>query len=369
MSIEDSFSRLEPDSILNAVEREGFIPTGRFQQLNSLENRVYAVYVEPVDMEGQSVSALVIKFYRPLRWTVDQILEEHRFLYDLKEAQVPACCSLVLSNGSTVGTAGEYNYSIWPRSAGRIPDEFTPGMLSSIGRALALLHAVGEARSHVYRPRMDSRRMFLEPLEYLKDCGILPAQLRHRFSVAAATCAALMDERFQGLPFHRIHGDCHWGNLLHDGASLRFLDFDDTVTGPAVQDIWMIAPAVDERGAAERGILLDAYRTVKPFADEWLSAIDLLRAARAVYYDAWIARRWTDPSFPGTFPHFGSVEYWEQETLDLENFLSDHDANVKKAQADSKKNDTADETDARGDDSAGKRLSNKDFFWDWEGDE
>jgi Ser/Thr protein kinase RdoA (MazF antagonist) len=370
MLIPDSFSRLEPDLILSAVEQEGFIPTGRFQQLNSLENRVYAVHIDPIDIEDRTIDRLVIKFYRPLRWTLDQILEEHQFLNDLKDAQVPACCSLILKNGIAVGIAGEYLYSLWPRSPGRIPDEFTLDMLSAIGRALALIHTVGESRSQVHRPRMDSRKMFYEPLEYLLDQGTLPEQSRDRFSAAAKTCATLMEVRLAVLPSHRIHGDCHWGNLLHDGVSLRFLDFDDTLTGPAVQDIWMIAPALDEKGITERQVLLDAYREVKPFSDEWLSAIDLLRAARAVYYSAWIARRWADPSFPKTFPHFGSSEYWEQETLDLENFLNDHDAHMKKVQAEKIKNITLDrrnESDAKdGDATPGERLTNKDFFWDWE---
>jgi Ser/Thr protein kinase RdoA (MazF antagonist) len=375
MPIQDSFSNLKPDLILSAVEREGFFPTGRFQQLNSLENRVYAVYIDPtdycpLDQENRTIDRLVIKFYRPFRWTQDQILEEHRFLNDLKDAQVPVCCSLTLKNGSAIGTIGGYSYSLWPRSPGRIPDEFTPEMLSSVGRALALIHTVGESRLHIHRPRMDSRKMFLEPLEYLLDQGTIPGQFSDRFSIAAKTCANLMDERLAVLPFHRIHGDCHWGNLLHDGVSLRFLDFDDTLTGPAVQDIWMIAPAVDEIGIGQRLILLDAYRTVKPFDDQWLSAIDVLRVARGVYYSAWIARRWADPSFPKTFPLFGSNEYWEQETLDLENFLNDHDANRKKMQAEEIKEAATDrgkKTDAQDDDSSPeKQPTNKDFFWDWE---
>jgi Ser/Thr protein kinase RdoA (MazF antagonist) len=370
MSMPDSFSSLGPDSILSAVEREGFFPTGRFQQLNSLENRVYTIYIDPVEQQGRSIDRLVIKFYRPLRWTRDQILEEHRFLNDLNDAQVPVCCSFVLKNGSAIGAAGDYMYSLWPRSPGRIPDEFTPEMLSLVGRALALIHLVGESRSQVHRPRMDSRKMFMEPLAYLSNEGILPEQFRERFFVAAKTCAAIMEERLSVLPFHRIHGDCHWGNLLHDGASLRFLDFDDTLTGPAVQDIWMIAPAVDESGSDQRRVLLDAYRTVKPFNDEWLSAIDILKVARTVHFSAWIARRWADPSFPKTFPQFGSNEYWEQETLDLENFLNDRDAHMKEIQAEKMRETRSglkNESDARDDDSTpGNRLTNKDYFWDWE---
>jgi hypothetical protein len=68
-----------------------------------------------------------------------------------------------------------------------------------------------------------------------------------------------------------------------------------------------------------------------------------------VHYAAWIARRWDDPSFPPTFPHFGSEEYWQNETRDLE----EQQTRIESADA-----------EAAGVAGAAPELTNKDFFWD-----
>jgi Ser/Thr protein kinase RdoA (MazF antagonist) len=85
----------------------------------------------------------------------------------------------------------------------------------------------------------------------------------------------------------------------------------------------MIAPAIDAQGLAQRDILIAGYRSVRPFEDSWISAINPLKAARYVHYAAWVAKRWEDPAFKNAFPAFGSPEYWESETKDLEGILVD----------------------------------------------
>ena len=70
------FDALTPDFILQAVESQGLICDGRIFPLNSYENRVYQVGIE--DSEP-----LIAKFYRPGRWTGEQIREEHEFCFEL----------------------------------------------------------------------------------------------------------------------------------------------------------------------------------------------------------------------------------------------------------------------------------------------
>lgn len=313
------FASLDPDLILSTAERAGFPITGQFQQLNSLENRVFALSVEP------GAAQIVLKFYRPQRWSLAQIAEEHGFLADLAADAFPVCSPLNLApitcattSLPTVGKAGDYFFAAWNRSAGRIPDEFNAAMLQSFGSQLARMHEIGARRPAPARQRLNADTFIRGPLDFLRQGNFLPPSLRDRYFSIARDAADALDRELERMPTQRIHGDCHWGNLLAQGDNLYFLDFDDFVVGPAVQDLWMIAPAIDPLGIQQRELVLEGYRRVRPFDNAWLNAIGPLRAARYVYYAAWIARRYQDESFPRAFPHFGSAEYWESETKDLE---------------------------------------------------
>ena len=128
------------------------------------------------------------------------------------------------------------------------------------------------------------------------------------------------------MPTHRIHGDCHFGNLVWAAGGPTFLDFDDMLVGPAAQDVWMLAPSSDQHGRRQRALLLDAYRSFRAFSDEWLRLVEPLRALRYVHYATWIARRWQDPSFQRTFSHFGTLLYWQQQVQDLREQIARIDA-------------------------------------------
>mgnify|MGYP000563068488 CR=1 FL=1 len=70
------FDALSPDLLIDAVESQGFVSDGRFLALNSYENRVYQIGIE-------DSSPIIGKFYRPNRWSKEQILEEHQFCFEL----------------------------------------------------------------------------------------------------------------------------------------------------------------------------------------------------------------------------------------------------------------------------------------------
>jgi Ser/Thr protein kinase RdoA (MazF antagonist) len=316
MNTDEQFFHLTPDSIIKALEESGFSPTGQFLQLNSLENRVYSLMLD----DGSHV---VTKFYRPGRWTSDQIREEHEFIKDLDDAEVPVCSPLVLANGSTFMQSSGIYFAVWKRTGGRIPDEFSDSMLMMIGRLIARLHNVGGVRASKFRVKMNSENFIMRPFQFLVEKGFLSANIIPRFEKCVKDATHALNCALEGVPLFRIHGDCHWGNLLHNGDRFFFLDFDDFVTGPAVQDIWMIAPAVDARGIVQREVLLEGYRQFRPFEARWLNAVNPLRAARYINYAAWIARRIDDPSFKTVFPNFGTEEYWERETSDLEMIIRD----------------------------------------------
>lgn len=349
-----SFFALGPEQVLDAVESVGLRPTGHVSALTCLENRVHDVKLE----DGRHV---VIKFYRPERWSREALLAEHRFLADLREAEVPVCAPLVGPDGETLHESTGIFFALWPRTGGRSPAELKDEDVAVLGRLLARIHAVGSARPAPHRPTLDGAHYGLEPLAFLEKRGFLPERCARRFRAAVEAVVSIYDAWSAGVPRHRIHGDCHFGNLLRgpaDGATgdaWYFLDFDDFLVGPAVQDVWMLLPGRDADGARQRSLLLDAYRTFRAFDPRWLRLVEPLRALRFVRYAAWIARRWEDPAFPSAFPHFGSAEYWERETVDLEEqlrLIGRGDDALPGAVA------------ARATGDEGRELGNEDFFWD-----
>ncbi len=343
------FFRLTPEWVLRAVEAGGFLPTGHCSALNSLENRVYDVRLE----DGRHV---VAKFYRPERWSREAILAEHAFLADLREAEIPVCAPLAFPDGSTLHRVEDIWYAVWPRTGGRAPDELSDAQIGVLGRLVARIHNVGAAREAPARRRLTADAFLREPLEALESRGRLPPFCADRYRRAALRVAEVYEERSRGVPVHRIHGDCHAGNLLEGREGLFFLDFDDFVIGPAVQDVWMLVPGRDAEGDRQRRLLIEAYRQFRAFDERWLALVEPLRALRFVHYAAWIGRRWEDPAFPPTFPHFGTDDYWENETRDLEEQLRRIEAGPQGVEG------------GPGESSRGAEeppeLTNKDFFWD-----
>ena len=63
------YAVLTPDRVIDAVESTGRLSDARILALNSYENRVYRVGIE--DQEP-----VIVKFYRPQRWSEQQIDEE-----------------------------------------------------------------------------------------------------------------------------------------------------------------------------------------------------------------------------------------------------------------------------------------------------
>lgn len=338
------FHRLGPAAALDAVEAAGLRPTGQCAPLRFLENRVYDVRLE-------DERHVVVKFYRPGRWSREALLDEHRFLLDLRDAEIPVCAPLRLPDGGTLGALAGVFFGVWPRTGGREPEEFSDQDLEILGRLLARVHAVGATRAAPNRPRLSAEGFFLQPLERLEAGGFLPAARARPYRAAVEEAARVYADRSGGVPFHRIHGDCHPGNLLRGREGWFFLDFDDFVVGPAVHDVWMLVPGRDAEGARQRERLVAAYRQFHDFDARWLELVEPLRALRFLRIAGWIASRWEEAPFRSTFPHFGTDDYWERETLDLEQQVARLRAAVPGA--------PGGETLAEA-----RELTNQDFFWD-----
>lgn len=323
------FFELTPDRVLQAVESAGFQVTGRCQALNSFENRVYDVELDAEMFGGEkpvhpSAHRRVVKFYRPGRWSKEQILEEHQFIRDLGEAEVPAVAPLDFPGGGTLrwlagaeAGAGIW-YSVFPKVGGRAPDELTHEQLSWIGRLLGRVHAVGAGKDAPHRVRLTPETYGLRNLAFLRDGKWIPLEFESRYASAVEKICEAARPLFRDAVTHRLHGDCHLGNLLWNQESYFFIDFDDMVVGPPAQDLWLLIPGRDEESRAQLEAMLEGYVEMRPFDRSQLRLIEILRALRYVHYAAWIARRWEDPAFPAAFPQFGSHQYWSEQTDDLE---------------------------------------------------
>lgn len=309
------FNDLTPEAVLDAVETDGRRCTGRFIILNSYENRVY-------QLELEDDTWVVGKFYRPGRWSKETILAEHTFLAELQAVEIPTACPLVIRNGETIGEINGIMFSVFPRIGGRTPDELTDEQASMLGRLIARIHNIGAVHDAPERLRLDPATYGEMNLRYLIENDLLPPEAKDAYTMTATQLIETIKPLFENVPTHRIHGDCHLANLIHTSKGFVFLDFDDMVTGPAVQDIWMMVPSFDEYGARQRDILLDAYREFRDFDPAWLRLVEPLRALRFIHYSAWIARRRHDPTFQKTFDYFGTTQYWQKETQDLREQLA-----------------------------------------------
>jgi Ser/Thr protein kinase RdoA (MazF antagonist) len=306
------FAGLAPDCVLDALASVGVFGDGRLLALNSYENRVYQVGVE----DGPPV---VVKFYRPQRWSDAAIVEEHAFVEELVAAEVPAVPARVLQ-GSTLHAYGGFRFAVFERRGGRAPELDDPLTLEWLGRFIGRIHAVGAARPFTHRPTLDAHSFGREPRDYLVASGLLPPELQ-------ATYASVVDQALEGVarcyeragavaPI-RLHGDCHTGNVLWTDAGPHFVDFDDARMGPPLQDLWMLLSGERRDMVRQLGDLLAGYEAFCGFDPRQLYLLEALRTLRLIHYSAWLARRWDDPAFPAAFPWFATQRYWQDRVLEL----------------------------------------------------
>ena len=305
-----TFFGLTPDRVLHAVEVGGLRCTGRCLPLRAFENRVYEVELE-------DERRLVVKFYRPGRWSRATIEDEHRFLADLTAAEVPAVAPLDLGTGRTLNEIDGIMYAAFPKVRGRTLDELDAENRRRIGRTIGRLHAVGAARPAPHRPRLDVQRYVREPVDVLMAGDFIPGSLAPRYRDVALRIAGAVEAPLATAPAQRIHGDLHWGNILWASDGPILVDFDDCLMGPPVQDIWLLGRGNNEEARKMREDLIEGYELFREFDRSTLPLCEPLRALRIIYISGWIARRWEDPSFPPAYPNFRDARYWMQEYEEL----------------------------------------------------
>ncbi len=308
------FSSLLPEAIFEAAEHLGGRCTGRFLALNAMENRVY-------DIEYENGTHCVIKFYRPGRWSRETILSEHQFLCALHAEEVPVVAPLQDGNGNSLFEKNGLFFAIFPKRPGRLEPELNREQLIRVGRYLARIHNVGARMKGVARQKLNPQTYGRDCLVYLQQNGAIPKNLGERYKTIVFSICDRIENYFERFEPILLHGDCHAGNILWQGENPYFIDFDDMLYAPPVQDIWMVTGSDDEYGKEMRNILLGAYESMRSFDEESLLLIEPLRALRMIYFSAWIAKRWGDGAFKAAFPTFDTERYWQEQVEALSNQL------------------------------------------------
>jgi Ser/Thr protein kinase RdoA (MazF antagonist) len=312
-----AFSSLNPDMVFDAMHDAGYQCDGRLLALNSYENRVYQLGVE-------DASPLVVKFYRPHRWTDAQILEEHAFVASLYAAEIPVVAASFGKHGSTLQHFRECRFAVFPSQGGRAPELDRPDTLEWLGRFIGRIHAVGRQSSFFHRPSITLETFGSQALSYLLARRCIPEDLLPAYTAAANLMlenVALCYERAGIVGMLRLHGDCHMGNVLWTESGLHpgphFVDFDDSRMGPAIQDLWMLLSGSRLEMQNQMSDILTGYEDFSEFDPNELHLIEALRSLRLLHYSSWLAQRWEDPAFKLAFPWFNTQRYWQDRILEM----------------------------------------------------
>ena len=301
-----NFQTLHPDTIMDALFEQGIRVDSGLTPLNSYENRVY-------QFQDEDRRRFVVKFYRPERWSVDQILEEHQFAIELLEDEVPVAAPLAF-NGQTLLSHQGFHYAIFPSVGGRQFEADNIDQMEAVGRYLGRLHQTGRKQPFTWRPTIGLDEYLVEPRKLFEHAQLIPSAQKAAFLKATDTLIAAVTERWHtNFDSLRLHGDCHAGNILWREGPL-FVDLDDSRNGPAIQDLWMLLNGDKAEHRMQLETIIEAYEEVSEFETSEIELIEPLRAMRLVYYLAWLMRRWDDPAFPKNFPWLTGEDYWQRQT-------------------------------------------------------
>ncbi len=304
------YDRLTPELVIDAVESTGRLTDLRIFPLNSYENRVYQVGMD----EGDPV---IVKFYRPERWSEAQILEEHDFSYELFDAEIPVVPPLK-QEGKTLLDYDGYQFSIYERKGGHAPELDDLDNLLILGRLTGRIHAIGAQRDFQHRPTLDIKSFGEDSFQLISE-HFIPSDLHTAYVSLCEDLIKTIKEQFAQTTFTniRVHGDCHSGNILWRGESPHFVDLDDSRMAPAIQDLWMFMSGDRQNQTAQISELAEGYNEFFDFDPRQLYLIEALRTLRIIHYSAWLAKRWEDPAFPHNFPWFNTARYWSDHILEL----------------------------------------------------
>jgi len=310
------FDKLTPDFIIDAIEAQGLLCDGRLLALNSYENRVYQVGIE-------EQTPIIAKFYRPERWSDEQIEEEHAFSFELAEQELPIVTPLTVNESSLI-RYDKFRIALFARQGGYAPELDHEDNLTILGRTLARMHLIGARIKFTHRPQITIQNFGTNSFNFISQ-SFMPAELKPAYDSLCRDLLINMEDALQRagrINSIRVHGDCHAGNILWRDDAPHFVDFDDARMAPSIQDIWMLLSGDRTQQSIQLKKILDGYLEFNDFNFSELLLIEVFRTLRIMHYSAWLARRWSDPAFPHSFPWFNTPRYWEEHILELREQLA-----------------------------------------------
>ena len=310
------YQALTQDKVIDFVESCGFYSDGRIFPLNSYENRVYQVGIE-------DSTPIIIKIYRPNRWTLDQIQEEHDFLIELSNADISVVPPMNI-NCKTLFEQDAFSFCLFERKAGRPLELDQLDQLYEVGTQLGRIHSIAKAQPFQTRPELSVKTFGHNSAKIITQSGMLPSYLEEPYQVLTKQLLDIMDERWASVDHSpiRLQGDFHPGNILIRDDKSIFVDFDDCRDGPAIQDIWMLLSGDKPQQEAQLCEIKEGYEMFAEFPSQQVPLVETMRTLRQLHYAAWLASRWDDPAFHHNFPWFGQERYWSEHILALKEQLS-----------------------------------------------
>ena len=305
------FAKLTPDYFLPVLEESlGEQFTALARPLPSYINRVYEVL-------SKDNTYYIAKFYRPGRWSFEAIKDEHDFLLDCNEMDIPVICPLRLRDGRTINKIDDICFAVFPKRAGRQYDVDYDENWKRIGSLLGRLHSAGQKRIATARLTLTPQTTTVDYVKQLVE-EVITERWRQSYQEICLRIIDIISPFFENLEMVRIHGDFHSGNILHrPGEGLMVIDFDDMMNGPPVQDFWLLVPEPYPASRDYLDIILTGYRQFRDFDSHSFLLIEGLRAMRMIYFTAWCSMQRNDNQFQVKFPDWGSDKFWSNEIQDL----------------------------------------------------
>lgn len=312
MKNESDFERLTPDLIFKAIESaSGKRMSGLISPLPSYINRVY-------ELQAMDKTRIIAKFYRPGRWSIKALRDEHRFMADCATAEIPVVLPLTLANGETIDEMDGFYFSLFPKKLGREFEVTCDEDWRRIGRLIGRIHLIGSTKPADDRIVLHPSKSTVADIAQLVGRGFVNTTHLDEFTELTGKIVEIAEAGFKDIELIRIHGDCHNGNLLQrPEEGLMIIDFDDMMTGPPVQDIWLLLHDYADRSQNEINLILQGYEQFREFDDRSLKLIEPLRAMRMLHYLAWCSKQVNDFQFNKNFPDWGSDAFWQIEISDL----------------------------------------------------
>ena len=311
------FDALTPDQMLATLEAHTtYAFTGLTAPLPSYINRVY-------ELETQQGDRLIAKFYRPGRWSRGALEDEHHFLLDCVEAEIPVVAPLMLNQGSTIGKLEEIHFALFPKKSGREMSLQHDEGWRRLGALVGRMHSVGQEREASHRLRLNPEHTTLPERDQLVQGGWMSAEMADHFSRITDQIIERAIDLFEGVELQRIHGDLHRANILErPSEGLLLIDFEDMVMGPAVQDLWLLLPEHIHQARYEMQLILEGYEQFCAFDEYEIGLVEVLRAMRMIYFLSWCSTQVEDYTFRHHFPDWGEAHFWQREIADLERQLT-----------------------------------------------